>query len=440
MSNTVTTIGDIAQVFDGPHATPKKIDKGPYFLSISSLESGKLDLSKSARISEEQFIKWTRRVTPRENDLLFSYETRLGEAALMPAKLRACLGRRMGLLRPDVFKVDPKYLLYAYLGPAFQNEIRRRTNRGATVDRIALKELPTFPINLPVLSEQKAIAHILGTLDDKIELNRQMNNTLEQMAQALFQSWFVDFDPVIDNALTRGNDIPEALLAKCEKRKAAPDIKKLLHTNPELAAQFPSSFVYNETLDKWIPEGWEVKSLGAVANFGNGKSSPDRVVDGVYPVFGSNGLIGRANEARWKDVIIVGRVGTYCGSLFYHKGEVWLTDNAMFAQMNRAQNNQFLFEFLKRNNLNDLSTGSGQPLLNQGILKSIPIVLPTEHILERYSDYADKLYQKKNENSRMSDSLTQLRDTLLPQLISGKLKVPEAMLQVEEAMNENGSS
>ena len=89
-NSNIVRIGDIAEVFDGPHATPKKIDVGPFFLSISSLENGQLDLSKSAHISDEQFEKWTRRVTPREGDVLFSYETRLGEAALMPGGIKEC--------------------------------------------------------------------------------------------------------------------------------------------------------------------------------------------------------------------------------------------------------------------------------------------------------------------------------------------------------------
>ncbi|MBF0202290.1 MAG: restriction endonuclease subunit S [Desulfamplus sp.] len=221
VGNDMTTIGEIAVVFDGPHATPKKTDSGPYFLSISSLEDGKLDLSKSAHLSEEQFIKWTKRVTPEEGDVLFSYETRLGEAALMPPNIKACLGRRMGLLRPDQNKVLPAYLLYAYLSHDFQSTIEQRKNHGCTVDRIALKELPNFPIRIPPLSEQKKIAHTLGSLDDKIELNRQMNATLESMAQALFKSWFVDFDPVIDNALAAGNSIPEEFAARAETRRKA---------------------------------------------------------------------------------------------------------------------------------------------------------------------------------------------------------------------------
>ncbi|RLA40310.1 MAG: hypothetical protein DRR06_17645 [Gammaproteobacteria bacterium] len=195
MSDYWTSIGEIAQVFDGPHATPKKINEGPYFLSISSLEKGALDLSKSAHLSEEDFVKWTKRVTPQEGDVLFSYETRLGDAAIMPADIKACLGRRMGLLRSDRERVIPEYLLYAYLAPDFQEIIRENTMYGATVNRISLKDMPSFPIRIPLLDEQRRVVSVLKTLDEKIELNRQTNQTLEQIAQAIFKSWFVDFEP-----------------------------------------------------------------------------------------------------------------------------------------------------------------------------------------------------------------------------------------------------
>ena len=98
--SVTTTVGDASEVFDGPHATPQKTVAGPWFLSISSLQSGRLDLAESAHLGEQDFGQWTRRVTPTAGDVLFSYETRLGEAALMPRHVRACLGRRMALLRP----------------------------------------------------------------------------------------------------------------------------------------------------------------------------------------------------------------------------------------------------------------------------------------------------------------------------------------------------
>ena len=123
-------------------------------------------------------------------------------------------------------------------------------------------------IFLPPLETQKAIAHILGSLDDKIELNRQMNATLEAIAQALFKSWFVDFDPVIDNALAAGNPIPEPLQARAEARKALGDKRKPL---PEaIQQQFPSAFEYSDELG-WIPEGWRVNKLNSLLDIRYGK-------------------------------------------------------------------------------------------------------------------------------------------------------------------------
>src|SRR5438270_9011216 len=167
----MTTVGEVAEIFDGPHATPKKTEAGPWFLSISSLKQGQLDLRESAHLSIEDFKKWARRVTPREGDVLFSYETRLGEAALMPRGIQACLGRRMGLLRVKSGKADSRFLLYAYLGPEFQQVIRERSIHGATVDRIPLTDLPSWPIRIPSLPEQQAISGLLGALDDKIDAN-----------------------------------------------------------------------------------------------------------------------------------------------------------------------------------------------------------------------------------------------------------------------------
>ena len=222
-------VADLADgIFDGPHATPKKTSQGAVFLGISSLVGGRLDLSQSAHLSEDDFVKWTRRVTSAPGDLVFSYETRIGEAALIPEGLRCCLGRRMGLIRPDRSRVDPRFLLYAYLGPSFQETLRQRTVHGSTVNRILLTELPNFPLRIPLdLLEQRRIAAVLGAFDDKIELNRKMDQTLEEMTKALFKSWFIDFDGVP----------PEDLVD---------------------SPQGP------------IPRGWEVAPLDRIANYLNG--------------------------------------------------------------------------------------------------------------------------------------------------------------------------
>ncbi|MGO1971415.1 MAG: restriction endonuclease subunit S [Propionibacteriaceae bacterium] len=167
------TVGELGDVYDGPHATPNRRSTGSkYFLNISSLDNGRLDLSRSDWVDAEDFTRWTRRVQPQESDVLFAYETRLGEVALMPGGVEACLGRRMALIRPRKSVVDPRYLMFAWLSPWFKEEIARRATHGATVSRIPLNDLPNWPFRLPPLAEQQAIAEVLGALDDKIAANQ----------------------------------------------------------------------------------------------------------------------------------------------------------------------------------------------------------------------------------------------------------------------------
>ena len=183
---SISTVGDLGRLFDGPHATPTRITDGPYFLNISSLNAGRLDLSQSDHVSREQFDKWTKRVTPEDGDLLFSYETRLGEAALMPAGVEACLGRRMALLRPNRSLVDPQFLLYYYLSPTFQRLIEQHTIHGATVNRISLSTMGSWPVSIPPLKDQQAIAEVLGALDDKIAANTKLAATAHSLAALIY--------------------------------------------------------------------------------------------------------------------------------------------------------------------------------------------------------------------------------------------------------------
>ena len=175
-------IGEIAELFDGPHATPEKTESGPWFLSISSLSGGRLLLGESAHLSEDDFARWTRRVTPKPGDVLFSYETRLGDAALMPAGIRACLGRRMALLRPR--DVGSRTLLQAFLAPSFQETIRKYAIHGATVERISLTDFPSWLIELPA-QEQNQSESIFAKFDDLAQESERENETLTALRDAL---------------------------------------------------------------------------------------------------------------------------------------------------------------------------------------------------------------------------------------------------------------
>jgi type I restriction enzyme S subunit len=150
-------LGDVGEIFDGPHATPKTIGSGPIFLGISALKDGDIDLSETRHISEEDFSQWTRRIVPKAGDFVFSYETRLGQAAIIPEGLRCCLGRRMGLIRFDKSIIDVSFFTYLYISPKGKEYLDTKVVSGATVDRYSIRDFPDFSFTIPDLTTQREI-------------------------------------------------------------------------------------------------------------------------------------------------------------------------------------------------------------------------------------------------------------------------------------------
>ncbi|NCN69754.1 MAG: hypothetical protein GW907_01215 [Betaproteobacteria bacterium] len=174
-------------------------------------------------------------------DLLFSYETRWGEATLKPDQVKACLGRRMRLLRPRSGEVIPEYLLYAYRSPAFQQTIFANTITGATTDRIALNEMPDLAARVSGMDEQKKVAGLLKNIDAKIDGYKRVNAELEAMVKTLYGDWFVQFD------FLDANDKPNKLSG--------------------------GKMVYNTHLKREILAGWSGSSILAVADLIGGETS-----------------------------------------------------------------------------------------------------------------------------------------------------------------------
>ena len=203
------------QIADCPHSTPVWTDAGALVLRSQNIRNGRLDLSNRSYTDEVHFEQRSRRARLRGGDLVITREAPMGEVCLVPEGLRCCLGQRMVMLRPDQQKCDSRFLLYALQSDAVQYEIKVNEGTGSTVSNLRIPLLEALQIPHPPLAEQKAIAAILGSLDYKIELNRRMNATLEAMARALFQSWFVDFDPVrakLDGRVPVGMDAETAAL------------------------------------------------------------------------------------------------------------------------------------------------------------------------------------------------------------------------------------
>ena len=198
--------------------------------------------------------------------------------------------------------MSPKFLFYSLMDERFiQHTVQ--TSKGTKMPRGDKSAIIQYKAILPPLPEQKAIAHVLGSLDDKIELNRKMNATLETMAQALFKSWFVDFDPVIENALAAGNPIPDELADRAEIRSQA-------LANREAAKAFPDSFQESEKLGR-IPKGWKVSTL---------KECTTKIGSGATPRGGSSAYI--------KQGVRLVRSQNIHDSSFKWSGIVSITDEA----------------------------------------------------------------------------------------------------------------
>ncbi|MHC1753903.1 MAG: restriction endonuclease subunit S [Methanosarcina sp.] len=181
-------------LFDGPHATPKVSESGPIFLGIKNVgENGQLDFSDIRHISEEEYPRWTKRIEPKYGDIVFSYEATLNLYAIIPKGFRGCLGRRMALIRPDESKICGRFLFHYFFGKEWRNVIAQNTLIGSTVDRIPIAKFPNFPITIPPIPVQHKIASILSAYNDLIENNTKRIKILEKMAQIIYNEWFVKF-------------------------------------------------------------------------------------------------------------------------------------------------------------------------------------------------------------------------------------------------------
>lgn len=170
---------DICKIYDGPHATPTKTIDGPIYLGIDAItEDGKLDSSQFAHLSEADYLKWTKRVTPQYGDIVFSYEATLGRYALIPEGFYGCLGRRLAVIRNTSLDIDTTWLYYYFRSPEWTNFIQSKIVKGSTVNRLSIEDFPSYTIPKVPIESQKRIARILSCIDKKIHDNDAVNDNL----------------------------------------------------------------------------------------------------------------------------------------------------------------------------------------------------------------------------------------------------------------------
>lgn len=371
-------------------------------------------------------------------DILFSVRAPIGE--INRAAERCCIGRGLAAIR-GLSKYDTDYLEYVLR--SIKDEWHILEGQGAVFGNAKKSDLENLVVPWPEEEERRAIAHILGTLDDKIELNRRMNETLEAMARALFKSWFVDFDPVVVNALKAGNPIPGKFAERAAHYRDNPDALGL----PEhILRLFPDRFVDSELGP--IPEGWEVKALSTVATLHTETISPrskPKVIWEHYsiPAFDERKMPNFESGTHIKSgKYKVPSSAVLASKLNPQFPRVWLpqvinedraicsTEFMPFVPI-KAEWRPFLYELLKSDSVQKGirgaatgSTGSRQRVKPKTVASLIVVVAP-EGIIDSFCDRMAPVHNLVLSNQLESRTLATLRDALLPKLISGELRVPD---------------
>ncbi len=367
------------------------------------------------------------------NDIVFVAQGTIGKVGIIPTDTpyrRFVLSQNLMKVTVDPERADPRFIFYFYRSSFGQHEIMSRVNpTGVPCISKPLTSLRQFGVRLPRdIEEQRAIAHILGTLDDKIELSRPMNETLEAMARALFKSWFVDFDPVRAKAEGRDPGQPE-----------------------HLADLFPDSFEDSEVGE--IPKGWRVGTLGDFAALNPESWSKDTRPDTIHYVDLSNTKWGRIESvtthtrqdapSRAQRVLrsgdtIVGTVRPGNGSYAFVAVE-GLTGSTGFAVLRpqRQEYREYVYiAATTAENIEDLARladGAAYPAVRPEVVAATVSVRPPDFVLTSFAKAAAPLLAKIAATERESRTLATLRDTLLPKLISGELRVQDAKKFIRRA-------
>lgn len=276
-------------------------------------------------------------------------------------------------------KVDPKFLFYSICKRDFAS-----MNVGSAVPSMTVNILNDIQISYPKnIEDQRRIASILSSLDRKIELNSKINADLEEMAQAIFKNWFVDFEPFKDG-----------------------------------------KFVDSEL--GMIPEGWKVGCLGDIAEITSGKRPPkkskDKTKELFIPLIGASDIMGFTSDVLYeRPILVIGRVGTH-GVVQRFQEKCWPSDNTLVIESSYYN---YVYQLLKGIDYSAINRGSTQPLITQTDVKNTDVIIAPENILKEYESITSTLFSKHRANIKENSRLSLLRDTLLPRLMSGELEVPE---------------
>lgn len=404
-----------SQITDGKHGDClDQAGSGFFFLSVKDVLDERLEYENARQITERDFLEAHRRTNLEPGDVLFTNSGTIGRMAIAkddPRTCRTTFQKSVAILKPARDLIEPHFLYYLL---RFDNAKLSEFASGTTQKNLLLKDLRAFGVRIPPLHEQRAIAHILGSLDDKIALNRRMNRTLEELAAAIFKSWFVDFDPVVARAEGRqpfGMDAATAVL-------------------------FPAAF--EESKMGSAPVGWRVGTVGEVFDLTMGQSPPGTTYneEGLgLPFYQGRTDFGFRFPTR--------RVYCTAPTRFAEPGDTLVSVRAPVGDVNMAGEHCAIgrglaavrhkggsrsFTYYTMRSLSEefeVFEGEGTLFgsISSGGFRNIKVVIPDPRVIAAYERLAYPLDQNIESNERESITLAAIRDALLPKLMSGEIRV-----------------
>lgn len=365
-------LSDVCEfIVDCPHSTAPDEGKGYPLIRTPNVGKGRLDLNGVHRVSESVYKQRIQRGAPRANDLIFAREAPAGNVALVQENQTVCLGQRTVLIRPNVQKVNPQYLVYYLLSPKPQYELLGTAN-GATVAHVNLPAIRNLKIELPEKPVQDKIGTILVTYDDLIENNQKQIKLLEEAAQRLYKEWFVDL-------------------------------------------RFPG--YENTKIVGGVPEGWRRGLLKELISVNYGKDHKKAPDDGNVPVYGSGGLMRKCNKSLFSgEAVLIPRIGSL-NNIMYVDETFWTVDTMFYATMKQPHTAVFVYFFVKAFDMYSMNIGAAVPSMTTKILDAMDVVIPDKETLEKFDKLTKTYFNKIKTLQGQNERLKTARDLLLPKLM-----------------------
>ncbi len=399
MVDTVPFMSLLSNIVDNRGKTCPVSEHGMPLIATNCVKNNVLYpvFEKVRYVSEATYQEWFRG-HPEPGDLIFVTKGSPGNVCMAPDPVNFCIAQDMVAIRADESKIYPKYLFAVLRSREVQANIENM-HVGTLIPHFKKGDFDKLFLPVPDSEVQEYVGDCHFDLCAKFELNQRMNETLEAMAKALFKSWFVDFDPV---------------RAKAEGRKPE-------GMDAATAVLFPATFN-----DDGLPEGWSLQKVSDVLELSYGKAlKKEERVAGNVPVYGSGGVTGFHNEALVEGPgIIVGRKGTV-GSLYWEQRNFYPIDTVFYVVPNKDYSLEYTYYLLQTLGLETMNTDAAVPGLNRNNAYRLDVVKTSPEIIAAFTKIVSVWRNLIDTNVSETWTLANLRDALLPKLISGELRIDE---------------